>query len=310
MSFKNTLITQLVLILSLGFQSAWATDAEVTYYHNDLLGSPVAATDEAGEVIWREDYNPFGEKREAPLEGENDVGYTGHQSDDDLGLVYMQARYYDPAIGRFYSNDPVGFREGSLQSFNRYAYGNNNSYRYVDPDGNIPVETVWDVANVGIGVVSFSANVAVGNYWGAALDAVGVIVDGAATVVPYVPGGAGTAIKGLRASQKLKGATKSVDKADTLKPGPFAKESIPARGPERNFTKAERDQINKIGNESGCHTCGTKEAGTKSGNYIPDHQPANALNKTGGPQRLYPHCKSCSARQAGQVTQAKRKLNQ
>ncbi|MEJ2445297.1 MAG: hypothetical protein P8Y42_17895, partial [Exilibacterium sp.] len=38
---------QLVLMLSLGFQSAWATDAEVTYYHNDLLGSPVAATDEA-----------------------------------------------------------------------------------------------------------------------------------------------------------------------------------------------------------------------------------------------------------------------
>ena len=47
--------------------------------------------------------------------------------------MYMQARYYDPVIGRFYSNDPVGFRD--VHSFNRYAYANNNPYKYVDPDG-------------------------------------------------------------------------------------------------------------------------------------------------------------------------------
>ena len=45
----------------------------------------------------------------------------------------MQARYYDPMIGRFYSNDPVGSRD--VHSFNRYAYANNNPYRYTDPDG-------------------------------------------------------------------------------------------------------------------------------------------------------------------------------
>jgi uncharacterized protein RhaS with RHS repeats len=45
----------------------------------------------------------------------------------------MQARYYDPVIGRFYSNDPVGF--SNVHNFNRYAYANNNPYRYVDPDG-------------------------------------------------------------------------------------------------------------------------------------------------------------------------------
>ncbi|WP_254803653.1 RHS repeat-associated core domain-containing protein [Shewanella decolorationis] len=53
--------------------------------------------------------------------------------DKDLGLTYMQARYYDPLIGRFYSNDPVGFWD--VHSFNRYAYANNNPYKYVDPDG-------------------------------------------------------------------------------------------------------------------------------------------------------------------------------
>ena len=96
---------------------------------------------------------------------------------------------------------------------------------------------------------------------------------------------------------------------DTLEPGPFADESIPARGPKRDFTKAEREQINRIGSETGCHTCGTKKPGTKSENFIPDHQPANALNTSGGSQKLYPHCKTCSGRQAGQVTQAKRRLS-
>jgi len=54
----------------------------------------------------------------------------------------MQARYYDPVIGRFYSNDPVDastfISKGNVQGFNRYAYANNNPYKYVDLDGNNP----------------------------------------------------------------------------------------------------------------------------------------------------------------------------
>jgi uncharacterized protein RhaS with RHS repeats len=52
----------------------------------------------------------------------------------------MQARYYDPVIGRFYSNDPVGFT--NIHTFNRYAYANNNPYKYVDPDGNSPISVL------------------------------------------------------------------------------------------------------------------------------------------------------------------------
>jgi len=63
-------------------------------------------------------------------------GYTGHVG-DNTGLVYMQARYYDPVIGRFYSNDPIGFRD--VHSFNRYAYANNNPYKYIDPNGEFAV---------------------------------------------------------------------------------------------------------------------------------------------------------------------------
>jgi len=50
----------------------------------------------------------------------------------------MQARYYDPVIGRFYSNDPVGFT-GEVDTFNRYSYVSNNPYKYTDPDGNSKV---------------------------------------------------------------------------------------------------------------------------------------------------------------------------
>jgi RHS repeat-associated protein len=64
------------------------------------------------------------------------VGYTGHQWDNATGLNYMQARYYDPLLARFYSNDPIGFRD--IYSFNRYAYANNNPYKYFDPDGRNP----------------------------------------------------------------------------------------------------------------------------------------------------------------------------
>ncbi|MER2492049.1 RHS repeat-associated core domain-containing protein [Catenovulum sediminis] len=71
---------------------------------------------------------------EQPQEKANSLDFTGHVKDKS-GLVYMQARYYDPLLGRFYSNDPVGYVYGNVHSFNRYSYANNNPYTYVDPDG-------------------------------------------------------------------------------------------------------------------------------------------------------------------------------
>jgi len=85
-------------------------------------------------------------------------------------------------------------------------------------------------------------------------------------------------------------------------PGLFARESIPARGPERNFTSLERRQIYEIGSMFGCHTCGTFSAGTRSGYYFCDHQMPSALNQRGQSQRLYPQCASCSGRQGNWIT--------
>ena len=131
----------------------------VTHFHNDLLGSPATATDESGEVIWRENYQAFGEKvKNQDEKTGNVIGYTGHVHDEDTGLTYMQARYYDPVIGRFYANDPVGFLEqvqrgnSPAHGFNRYAYSNNNPYKFVDPDGEFINFAAKFLADVALGV--------------------------------------------------------------------------------------------------------------------------------------------------------------
>jgi len=101
-------------------------------------------------------------------------------------------------------------------------------------------------------------------------------------------------------------ASGGTPKPNTLEPGQFAGDSIPARGPARDFTAAERAQINEIGQSTGCHTCGATEPGTVCGDFIPDNQPPSALNPNGGPQQLYPQCLDCSRLQGGQVNAASR----
>jgi hypothetical protein len=81
----------------------------------------------------------------------------------------------------------------------------------VDPDGEA-AETVWDAANIAMGVASLVSNVKAGHTGAAALDAVGVIVDVAAAAVPFVPGGAGAIIKGVRAADKAADVVQAADK--------------------------------------------------------------------------------------------------
>lgn len=96
-------------------------------------------------------------------------------------------------------------------------------------------------------------------------------------------------------------------KIDVTQVGPFAGESIPARSKSQKFTAEERAEINRIGRTTGCHTCGTTDPGTKSGNFVPDHQPVSKTVPDGTPQVLYPQCKQCSLAQGGIISERIRK---
>lgn len=105
----------------------------VTYVYTDPQGTPLAEADASGNITATFDYAPYGgQALGTPPSG---PGYTGHVNDPESGLVYMQARYYDPAVGRFISTDPVGPAPGNGFNFNRFAYANNNPVVNLDPSG-------------------------------------------------------------------------------------------------------------------------------------------------------------------------------
>ncbi|MBZ2205927.1 RHS repeat domain-containing protein [Massilia soli] len=178
---------------------AESSPAGTVYAHTDGLGSPIATTDGNGALVSRTRYEPYG----LTFAGASPtIGFSGHLNAADIGLVYMQQRYYDPVAGRFLSVDPVTTDANTGSSFNRYDYAINNPYKYIDPDGRI-VETPWDAANVAWGVASLTRNIIIGNYVGAAFDVAGIGYDSFATAVPGLPGGAAAAIGASRAASTL-----------------------------------------------------------------------------------------------------------
>jgi len=103
------------------------------YYLTDGLGSTRALTDEAGQIAASYAYDAFG----VPLSSAaitNPFTYTSQQYDPKSGLYYERARYYDPANGRFISEDP-------LPALNPYAYTLNDPINFVDPLGTLTIET-------------------------------------------------------------------------------------------------------------------------------------------------------------------------
>ena len=124
-----------------------AYSPQVRYLHRDHLGSVVAITTETGSVESRSSFDAWGKRRDpatwvTPAAGTftaaptaTDRGYTGHEHVDELGLVHMNGRIYDPEIGKFLSADPTLQFPESTQGYNRYAYAGNNPLSYTDPSG-------------------------------------------------------------------------------------------------------------------------------------------------------------------------------
>lgn len=122
------------------------TTSTTSYLHTDHLGSVAVITDAAAAVAERLAYDPWGKRRFASGLRDNldaitgqktDRGYTLHEHLDEVGVVHMNARVYDPLIGRFMSADSVLPDPTNLKAFNRYSYVSNNPLGLVDSTGHL-----------------------------------------------------------------------------------------------------------------------------------------------------------------------------
>jgi RHS repeat-associated protein len=107
------------------------------YYHEDSLNSSSALSDSSGNQKEVDVYYPFGRTVTGTLQASFQVSrkFTGQVYDQETGLYYYNARYYDPELGRFIQADTVIQDLSNPQSYNRYSYCVNDPLRYNDPSG-------------------------------------------------------------------------------------------------------------------------------------------------------------------------------
>jgi RHS repeat-associated protein len=111
---------------------------------SDHLGSSSVTTTANGTWYSELRYSAFGETRYSSGITPTDYRYTGQLEQADVNLYYYNARWYDPALGRFIQADTIVPEPGSAKSYDRYMYVNNNPVRYTDPSGHIiPDEIDW-----------------------------------------------------------------------------------------------------------------------------------------------------------------------
>jgi RHS repeat-associated protein len=112
------------------------------FLHVDHLGSIETITNDAGARVEKRSNDAFGARRNPewggpaiPFTSKTKKGFTGHEEDEEFGLVNMKGRLYDPKIGRFTTTDPVIADVSNGQSFGAYSYVLNNPLTLVDPSG-------------------------------------------------------------------------------------------------------------------------------------------------------------------------------
>jgi len=184
---------------------------ETRYLYKDHLGSTDLITDDSPSVnvLERMSFDPFGSRRVTTdwsdpiglLVGQLSTrGFTGHEHMDNLGIIHMNGRVYDPKLGRFLSADPFIQNATSSQAYNRYSYVQNNPMAATDPSGYFLkkfVKKYWRV------IVAVVAAVVTG---GAALGAMGATWTTASVGQLMIAGMAAGAVSGAITTGSIRGA--------------------------------------------------------------------------------------------------------
>jgi RHS repeat-associated protein len=268
-------------------------------------------------IAWQARYDPFGASVTVTASPVNNQRLPGQWFQLEDGLAYNWHRTYDPSLGRYTQPDPLGFVDGPSV----YAYAGSNPLVGVDPTGqflplailggalggmaiNYAIELYcgdFDIANVHWG------NVALGGIGGAGGGAAGLIAGRhygpALTAISGRLGPiAGKLIAGLRGKTgpAVGGAGPRVPNGS---PGIYAnpRGGVPLARPNKRLSPSEQAQVNLDGSRFGCHSCGSRSPGTRSGNWIGDHQLPKSQNLSGNSQSAYPHCATCSSKQGAHL---------
>ncbi|MBS1652113.1 MAG: hypothetical protein JSU07_08905 [Bacteroidetes bacterium] len=122
--------------------------AQLLYITTDHLGSPIMLTDTNNNIVEEYSFDAWGRRRNPTNWSYSSVaaplymirGFTMHEHLDEVGLINMNGRIYDPVLGRFIQADKITQDPSNTQNLNRYSYVMNNPLKYTDPSGYLKVQ--------------------------------------------------------------------------------------------------------------------------------------------------------------------------
>ena len=115
------------------------TPTDTQYYHYASLGTTANLTDPQGQIAMAYRTDPYGEITKQEGNSVNRQVFTGQEHDENTGLIYFGARFYDPDVGRFINQDTYLGESSTPPSLHRYLYAYANPTVWVDLDGNLAV---------------------------------------------------------------------------------------------------------------------------------------------------------------------------
>lgn len=156
-----------------------STGAYEHYYQYNYHGDVTELTDNIGSVVKSYKYDAFGNEENPDSLDNNPYRYTGEYFDEETGTIYLRARYYNPATGRFLNQDSYLGNSNDPLSLNLYTYAHNNPVMGVDPSGHW-FETALDILSLADSLVTIFREPSLIN--------AGFLVWDVVSLVPFVPG--------------------------------------------------------------------------------------------------------------------------